>query len=130
MNRKRIVAIVVLAALALLTLHFSHAGGWASVEIVKGPDELEAGKPMTFQLAIKGHGISPVDIDPLVIQATNEATSETVEETASKASGLGNYSVEITFPSDGIWDLEGRPGGFQQFDMGRSMSGSRRRARP
>ncbi|MCA9861028.1 MAG: cupredoxin domain-containing protein [Thermomicrobiales bacterium] len=118
MNPKRIVALIVLAAVALLPLHFSHAGGWASVEIVDGPDVLEIGKPMTMQLSIKQHGINPVDIDPLVISATQTETGKTIEETAAKATGDGNYTIELTFPSKGIWNLEGRPGSFPAFDMG------------
>ena len=118
MNRKRIVAIVLLAALALLPLQFSQAGGWASVEIVEGPEVLEAGKPLTFQLSIKGHGITPVDVDPLVIEATNYETEESIRETADKAEGEGNYTVDLTFPSEGTWELEGTPGGFGAFDMG------------
>ena len=118
MNRKRIVAIVVLAALALMPLRFSQAGGWASVEIVEGPEILEAGKPLTFQLSIKQHGISPVDIDPLEIEATNDATNESIREIAKKAEGEGNYTVDLTFPSEGTWELAGTPGDFGSFDMG------------
>ena len=45
------IAVLVLTALALLPLQFSHAGGWASVEIVERPEIIESGQPMTFQLA-------------------------------------------------------------------------------
>jgi plastocyanin len=118
MNHKRVLALMLLAALALLPLHRSDAGGWASVEIVDGPTSIEAGEPVTFDLVIKQHGISPVDIDPLVIAATNTATSESVEVTASHAEGTGNYTVEINFSNNGIWRLEATPGGFPPFDMG------------
>ncbi len=118
MNPKRIVAIVLLAALAFLPLQFSQAGGWASVEIVDGPEFLEVGKPMKLALVIKQHGISPVDIDPLVISATNDESDESIEATAEKAEGEGNYTVELTFPTEGIWELEGLPGGFAPFEMG------------
>ncbi len=118
MNRNRIVAIVVLAALALLPLQFSQAGGWASVEIVEGPEVLESGEPMTFQLAVKQHGITPVDSDPLVITAVNDETGETITATAVKAPGEGNYTIELTFPSDGTWELVGAAGGLAPFDMG------------
>lgn len=118
MNRIRIAIIVVLAAFALLPLHFSQAGGWASVEIVDPPDSFEAGQTITLSVVIKGHGVSPVDIDPLVISATNDATGETIEETAINAEGEGNYTVELTFSAEGVWVLQGTPGNLPPFDMG------------
>lgn len=118
MTRNRVAIIVVLAALALLPYQFSQAGGWASVEIVDPPDSFEAGQPVTLSVVIKGHGIEPVDVDPLVISATNDATGETVEVTAVKADGEGNYTVELTLPSEGVWVLQGTPGGYPPFDMG------------
>jgi plastocyanin len=129
MNPKRIVAVVLLAALALLPLHVSQAGGWASVEIVEGPEVLESGEPMTFQLAVKQHGITPVDSDPLVITAVNDETGESFTATAVKAPGEGNYTVELTFPSDGTWELEGAAGGLAAFDMGPMTIGQALNAR-
>ncbi len=101
-----------------LPFHGIEAGGWASVEIANNPDLIEAGKPVRLDLTIKQHGISPVDIDPLVIAATNPDSGDTLEEAAEKADGAGNYTVELSFPSEGVWELEGTPGGFPPFDMG------------
>lgn len=112
------IAVLVLTALALLPLQFSQAGGWASVEIVERPEVIESGQPMAFQLAVKQHGISPVDADPVVITAVNEATGESITATAVKAPGEGNYTIELTFPSDGTWQLEGAASGLAPFDMG------------
>ena len=66
---------------------------------------------MTLDLVIKQHGITPVDIDPLVIAATNTGTSESLEVTASHAEETGHYTAEINFPNNGIWTLEATPGG-------------------
>lgn len=118
MNSKRALAILVLVALALLPLQFSRAGGWASVEITERPETLEAGDPLTFQLSVKQHGINPVDAEPVVITAVNADTGEEVTATALKAPGTGNYTVELTFPSDGTWELEGSASGMAPFDMG------------
>ncbi len=70
-----------------LPFHGIEAGGWASVEIANNPDLIEAGKPVRLDLTIKQHGISPVDIDPLVIAATNPDSGDTLEEAAEKADG-------------------------------------------
>jgi plastocyanin len=118
MNRHRIITLVLLSVLAMLPLAHTEAGGWASVRIVDDPGALEAGTPVTLHLIIEQHGITPIDIDPLVITATSADSDASVEETAAKADGVGNYTVELTFPSDGIWDLTGTPGGFPPFDMG------------
>ncbi|MEZ4505668.1 MAG: plastocyanin/azurin family copper-binding protein [Thermomicrobiales bacterium] len=118
MNRRRFVALAPLAGLAMIPLRHSHAGGWASVEIVDRPDVIEAGQPTELALVIKQHGISPVDIDPLIVSASNTKTGDSIEETATKSTGAGNYAVVLTFPTNGIWELIGTPGGFAPFEMG------------
>ncbi len=118
MNRRRFVALAPLAGLALIPLHHSRAGGWASVEIVDRPGVIEAGKPVELSLVIKQHGISPVDIDPLTVSASNRENGKSIEETATKVPGTGNYTVVLTFPTNGIWELIGTPGGFAPFEMG------------
>jgi plastocyanin len=117
MKLARILGFILFAAMLALPFHGMQAGGWASVEIVDGPAVLETGKPMSFELSIKQHGITPVDIDPLVISATNSDTGDEIEATATKASGEGNYTVELTFPTEGVWSMVGTPGGFPPFDM-------------
>ena len=117
MKLARILGVILFGAILALPFHGMQAGGWASVEIVDGPDVVEAGKPVTFDLSIKQHGITPVDLDPLVISATNSETGDEIEATAIKVSGAGNYTVELTFPTDGTWSMVGTPGSFPPFDM-------------
>ncbi len=123
MKLARIAGIVLIVAMLTLPWHGIDAGGWASVEIVNGPSSIEAGKPATFDLIVKQHGISPVDWDPLVISAANADTGDTIEETATKAEGVGNYTVALTFPSDGTWALTGNAGRSLDFDMGTLVVG-------
>jgi plastocyanin len=123
MKLARILGILLAGVTLALPFHGIEAGGWASVEIVNGPNSIEAGKPVTFELAVKQHGISPVDWDPLVISASNANTGDSIEETATKADGVGNYTIELTFPSDGDWELTGNPGGSVDFDMGTLVVG-------
>ena len=118
MKLARILGTLLFGAVLALPFNGIEAGGWASVEIANSPAPIEAGKPVRLDLTIKQHGISPVDIDPLVIAATNPDSGDAIEETAEKADGTGNYTVELTFPSEGVWELEGTPGGFPPFDMG------------
>lgn len=118
MKLARVLVPLVFGVMVALPWHGIDAGGWASVEVVNSPNPIESGKPMKLDLSIKQHGITPVDIDPLVIAATHADTGEAIEATAEKADGAGNYTVEMTFPSDGVWELEGTPGGFPPFDMG------------
>jgi plastocyanin len=118
MKLARILGVIVLGVMLALPWHGIEAGGWASVEIANSPDLIEAGKPVRLDLTVKQHGISPVDIDPLVIVATNADSGDAIEETAAKADGVGKYTVELTFPSDGVWELVGTPGGFPPFDLG------------
>jgi plastocyanin len=117
MKLARFLGVILFGAMLALPFHGMQAGGWASVEIVDGPDYLEVGTPMTLALSIKQHGITPVDIDPLVISASNPETGDEIEATATKSSGEGNYTVELTFPSEGSWSMVGVPGDFPPFDM-------------
>ena len=41
MNDKRVLTLMLFAAIALLPLHQSDAGGWASVEIVDAPASIK-----------------------------------------------------------------------------------------
>jgi plastocyanin len=117
MRISRLLVVILLGALALLPVGSTLAGGWASVEIENGPDEIVSGEPVTFEVVVKGHGISETDADELTITATNPETGETIEATATKGDQMGHYTVELTFPSDGEWSLQGTPAPYPPFDM-------------
>src|SRR5262245_25465354 len=109
MRISRLAVVLVLAALALLPFASVQAGGWASVEIENPLEEIISGEPVTLEVMVKGHGIEPIDVDEVTIVATNPDTGETVEATAAKGDEDGLYLVEMTFPSDGEWTLQGIP---------------------
>jgi plastocyanin len=117
MRASRLLIVLLLGALALLPAGSTVAGGWASVEIENGPDEIASGEPVTFEVVVKGHGIDPVPADEVTIIATNSETGETIEATATKGDEVGHFSVELTFPSDGDWTMQGIPAPYPAFDM-------------
>lgn len=123
---KRFVTVMSIALLALLPSASVHAGGWASVEIVARPDTIHAGELVTLSLRVAQHGITPVDIEPVVVLATHQENGDTIEATATDADGIGAYSVDIAFPADGTWLLSGAAGGFPPFDMGPLIVGTSR----
>jgi plastocyanin len=58
-----------------------------------------------------------VDAEGFTLTATNKEAGEVVTATGVKGDGVGRYTVEITFPSDGRWAWQVTPAPYPEFDM-------------
>jgi hypothetical protein len=128
-RRSMLAFVVVVALLALVTPAL--AGGWAVVTLDTLPREVRAGQALQLGFVVRQHGKTPTNQDldgkplkPVVIAikqggATSSQSSgtlmlvsapaqrkgeETIRAEARQAGAVGHYLVDMTFPSDGVWD--------------------------
>jgi hypothetical protein len=110
------VAIVALLALATPAL----AGGWAQVTLDTLPREVRAGTSFQLGFTVLQHGKTPtnknLDGDPLKpvltafkqggVASTSPKADGTVSAEARQEGPAGHFVVDLTFPSDGVWDWQ------------------------
>jgi hypothetical protein len=121
-----VVAMLALAAPAL-------AGGWAVVTLDSLPREVRAGQSFQLGFVVRQHGKTPTNTDlngkPLkpVLSARKSAAAsqhggtllmvaapasvvskgeQTIRVEARQEGAVGHYVVDVTFPSDGVWDWQ------------------------
>ena len=104
-----IVAMLALAAPAL-------AGGWAVVTLDALPREVQAGASFQLGFMVRQHGVTPTNKDlngnPLrpVLTAIKHGgaakAGETIHAEARQQGPAGHYVVDLSFPSDGVWDWQ------------------------
>lgn len=115
MIRKLSITVIVLLALGLLVIP-ALAGGWALVTVENMPPEIRAGEPVELHMTVWQHGQTPVHFfdteeNPIVprLIATNQVTGERIEATAERLPEVGEFTLTVTFPSDGTWTWDIRP---------------------
>jgi hypothetical protein len=110
------VAIVMLLALATPAL----AGGWALVTLDALPREVRAGASFQLGFTVLQHGKTPTNKnlngDPLkpVLTAFKQGSAASTAPTANgsiraearQEGPAGHFVVDLTFPSDGVWDWQ------------------------
>ena len=81
------------------------AGGWAVVTLDRLPQGVKAGEDVMIGFTVRQHGLSLVsDLEPPPsIDATNQATGETVRSVAEADAGAGHYTARLVLPSGGEW---------------------------
>ena len=109
----RKVGMLLIIALLLALVPTALAGGWALITLDDMPGEIRAGEPWTAGFTVLQHGQTPVHklddgyggvmIEPMLI-ATNPATGERVQATATPTKEIGHFTLEVTFPSEGAWE--------------------------
>lgn len=103
--RRRWLAGLMLAVIAVMGLvTTATAGGWATVEMEKPVTRVEAGTPLRIDFTLLQHGVTPTDWTTTYLEATNTDTGEMLHVDATKGAEVGQWSVEVTFPSTGTWD--------------------------
>ena len=120
MARRSIFAFVVVI-LAMLALAIpALAGGWAVLTLDSLPREVRAGERLQLGFIVRQHGKTPTNKDldgnPLkpVLTAikqggavsTQSNAAETIRAEARQQGPTGHYVVDLTFPSDGVWDWQ------------------------
>ena len=100
-----VVVIVALLALAAPAL----AGGWAVLTLDSLPREVRAGVSFQLGFMVRQHGRTPTNQDldgkPLkpVLTAIKQG-GESFRAEARQQGPTGHYVVDVTFPSDGVWE--------------------------
>ncbi|MEW5988130.1 MAG: hypothetical protein AB1791_15975 [Chloroflexota bacterium] len=85
------------------------AGGWAVVTLDKVPPEVRAGTPLSLGFMVRQHGQTPADwVTPFLV-AHNRTTGESLRIQAHNEGAAGHFTVDVTFPSEGVWDWEISP---------------------
>lgn len=107
-----VVAIVALLALATPAL----AGGWAILTIDTLPREVHAGASFQLGFTVLQHGKTPTNMDlngnPLkpiltaVKQGDTAKADESIRAEARQQGPTGHFVVDLTFPSDGVWEWQ------------------------
>lgn len=98
-----LVAVLTLVlSLALPTL--VQAGGWAVVTLDEMPQNVIAGQPYPLGMMGRQHGITPMTVDKLTIEAHHADTGEKLTFTAKPDQQPGHYQVELLFPISGVWE--------------------------
>jgi hypothetical protein len=100
--------IVVIAMLALAAPAL--AGGWAVVTLDSLPREVRAGQPFQLGFVIRQHGRTPVNNDweghalKPTLTAQKQGGGQVIQFEAHQQGATGHFVVDITLPSDGMWD--------------------------
>jgi hypothetical protein len=103
---------LVAAAIAILALAApALAGGWAVVTLDSLPREVRAGESFQLGFMVLQHGKTPTNMDlngrPLqpIVTAIKQG-GESIRAEARQQGPTGHYLVDLTFPSDGVWDWQ------------------------
>lgn len=85
------------------------AGGWAVVTLDDVPTEVRAGAPLSLGFMVRQHGQTPADwVTPFLV-AQNRTTGESLRIQAHNEGAAGHFTVDVAFPSEGVWDWEISP---------------------
>ncbi len=116
--KKRLLATLVINYVLLLLLAAPlFAGGWAVVTVDELPPSLRAGAATTVGFTIRQHGRHPVNVEDVVVRATDPVNGETLTFTARQEGDVGHYVVEIVLPKAGLWNWEIQPAWFPPMTM-------------
>lgn len=95
---------LIIAGLLLAIAAPVFGGGWAVATLDDIPSDVVAGQAFTVSFTMRQHGLRPVDWGPMKLTFRNTATGETATYTAWASSHDGQYVVDITLPSAGVWE--------------------------
>lgn len=112
MARRTMTILLLNSALLLLLTTSLFAGGWAVVTVDELPQSLRAGAATTVGFTIRQHGRHPVNVEDVVVRATDPTSGETLTFPARQEGEEGHYVVEILLPKVGLWAWEIQPGWF------------------
>lgn len=100
------------SVLLLLSATPVFAGGWAVVTVDELPQHLRAGEITVIGFTIRQHGQHPVNLENVVLTATQATSGETVTFAVRQAGAEGHYVVDLLLPSAGEWQWTIQPDRF------------------
>ncbi|HEX3053407.1 MAG TPA: c-type cytochrome [Aggregatilineaceae bacterium] len=87
----------------LLSISPVWAGGWSVTTLDELPEHVITGEPLEIGFVVRQHGTHTLeDLNPIVV-ATHAESDEQIEAEAEEDTP-GHYTVELTFPTDGLWN--------------------------
>jgi hypothetical protein len=92
------------AACFLLAIATLDAGGWAVITVVRTPDTVVAGTPVTVTYAVRQHGQTLLNGLQGRIEARLGAT--VVQAAAADLPEAGHYAATFTLPRPGTWTID------------------------
>ncbi|MET1082342.1 MAG: hypothetical protein ABWY12_04710 [Burkholderiales bacterium] len=91
-------------ACVCLTTAALDAGGWAVITVVRTPDTVVAGEPVTVTYAARQHGQTL--LNGLQGQIEARLGETVIHATATALSENGHYAATLTLPRAGTWTLD------------------------
>jgi hypothetical protein len=111
-------ALILTAAVALVSASTALAGGWATVKLSSSPKNVSAGEPWIVDVTVLQHGLATQPLAGLKPTVTirrvlnARTTSSSLKEPqartfrAKPTSRVGVYRARVVFPSAGTWRYE------------------------
>jgi plastocyanin len=102
MRHRRLFSVLALVAALAFTVP-SLAGGWASIHLDGPIPPAYVEVPWKIGFTVLQHGVRPINLDGVALQATHRDSGETVTASATQIGDAGHYRVEAVFPRAGNW---------------------------
>jgi hypothetical protein len=111
-------ALIIVAAVALISASTAYAGGWATVRLSSSPKGLTADKPWIVNITVLQHGLASQPLSGLKptvtirrvgpLRAASGAAEKqpTIRFRARPTGRTGVYRARVVFPSAGTWRYE------------------------
>lgn len=93
------------AAILLVALSAAavSAGGWATIAADTSNGQPTEGEPTTLGFTVLQHGVTPAGWEQPTLVATETATGERIEVTATPQGAEGHFVATVTIPRAGFW---------------------------
>lgn len=101
---RRIAAVPLAMAAALLLVSTAMAGGWATATLDPGTNGPRAGTPTTIGFVVLQHGVTPNSSLAVVVHAAG-AGGGSISANATAQGAKGHYVATLTFPTEGAWTI-------------------------
>lgn len=98
--------LLLVLAVAAVTVPAASAGGFATVGLSSLPAGTAPGEKWPVDLTVLQHGRTPLDGIAPVLTITNNAGGDSATFTGMPTGKPGVYHVDVVFPSAGTWSYE------------------------
>lgn len=104
--KRKVFAIGLAVALALIFAVPVLAGGWAVITLDELPGQVAAGEPLEIGFMVRQHGRTPVDGLTPIVTARLDGKGRPSTFFAEEDGATGHYVATITLPQEGQWEWE------------------------
>ncbi|MEX0864228.1 MAG: FixH family protein [Acidimicrobiia bacterium] len=115
---RKVFTILAVAGFVAAMMPSALAGGMAITAFDSLPDEFEAGRTYTLSYTILQHGVTPVDNANSMLAFTSVDSGQTITFQATATGDPGRYTVDVTVPAEGAWEMQVTQGPFEAHDFG------------